>query len=86
MGVTNTRLVGMILLQGTVVGLLGYAIGLGLTALFFEMTKDISHLAGFFMPWQIVVLTGVAVLLIVLIASVVSMRRVLVLEPAVVFR
>jgi len=50
------------------------------------MTKDISHLAGFFMPWQIVVLTGVAVLLIVLIASVVSMRRVLVLEPAVVFR
>jgi putative ABC transport system permease protein len=86
MGVTNARLVRMILLQGTVVGLLGYGIGLGLTGLFFEMTKDISHLAGFFMPWQIVVLTGVAVLLIVLIASVVSMRRVLVLEPAVVFR
>jgi putative ABC transport system permease protein len=86
MGVTNARLVGMILLQGTVVGLLGYGIGLGLTGIFFEATKDISHLAGFYMPWQIVVLTGVAVLLIVLIASVVSMRRVLVLEPAVVFR
>jgi putative ABC transport system permease protein len=86
MGVTNTRLIGMILLQGSLVGLMGYGIGLGLTGLFFEFTKDITPLAGFFMPWQIVVMTGLAVMLIVLIASVVSLRRVLILEPAVVFR
>jgi putative ABC transport system permease protein len=86
MGVTNGRLVGMILLQGSLVGLMGYGIGLGLTGLFFEATRDVTHLAGFFMPWQIVVLTGLSVILIVLIASVVSMRRVLLLEPAVVFR
>jgi len=73
MGVTNARLVGMILLQGSLVGLMGYGIGLGLTGLFFEFTKDITALAGFFMPWQIVVLTGLAVMLIVLIASVVSL-------------
>lgn len=86
MGVTNARLMGMILLQGALVGAMGYGIGLGLTALFFEWTKDLTHLAGFFMAWQIVAVTGAAVMLIVLIASAVSIRRVLVLEPAVVFR
>ena len=34
MGATNGRIVGMILLQATVVGLLGYGIGVGLAALF----------------------------------------------------
>ena len=85
MGTTNARLVQMILLQA-VVGLLGFGIGIGGAALFFESTKDITHLAGFFMPWQIVVLTGGAVSLIVVLSSLLSMRRVLVLEPAVVFR
>src|SRR4029077_19737046 len=34
MGMTNTRIVRMILLQATIVGLLGYGIGVGLAALF----------------------------------------------------
>src|SRR5579875_696554 len=34
MGVTNTRIIGMILLQAMVVGLLGYGLGVGLAALF----------------------------------------------------
>jgi putative ABC transport system permease protein len=34
MGATNTRIVGMILLQALVVGLLGYGLGVGLAALF----------------------------------------------------
>ena len=41
---------------------------------------------AFFMTWQILVMTGAAVLVIVLLASLVSIRRVLVLEPAVVFK
>jgi len=86
MGVTNGRLVRMILLQAGIVGVLGFGIGIGFAALFFEGTKDITHLAGFRMPWQIVVLTGGAVSLIVVLSSLLSMRRVLVLEPAVVFR
>src|SRR5260370_11275851 len=86
MGVTNGRLVGMILLQAALVGLMGFGIGLGMTGLFFEGTKDMTHLAGFFMPWQIVAITGAAVVLIVLLASLLSLRRVLVLEPAAVFR
>lgn len=85
-GVTNGQLAAMVLLQALVVGTLGYGLGVGMSAAFFEATKDISHLRGFFMPWQIMVGTGVAVVVIVLLASLLSLRRVVVLEPAVVFR
>jgi putative ABC transport system permease protein len=86
MGVSNLRLVGMILLQALVVGVIGYGLGMGLAAIFFEATSGWVHLAGFYLPWQVMLGTGAAVLLIVTIASLLSMRRVLVLEPAVVFR
>ena len=88
MGVTNLRLVGMILLQALVVGALGYGIGLGLAAGFGEVLPLIVKKVppAFYMPWQIPVMTAIAVLLIIALASVVSIRRVLVLEPAVVFR
>jgi putative ABC transport system permease protein len=86
MGVTNGKLVGMILLQALVVGLIGYGLGMGLAAAFFESTKNIVHLAGFFLPWQVMALTAGAVLFIVVLASLLSIRRVLVLEPAIVFR
>ena len=59
---------------------------MGVASAFFEVTKHATALAGFFLPWQVMVLTGVAVLLIVVLASLVSVRRVLVLEPAIVFR
>jgi putative ABC transport system permease protein len=86
MGVSNARLVGMILLQGLVVGAVGYGLGIGLAALFFESTSGVVHLAGFFLPWQVMAGTAAAVLLIVVLASLLSIRRVLVLEPAIVFR
>jgi putative ABC transport system permease protein len=86
MGVENRRIVGMILLQALVVGLLGYAIGMGLAAAFFESTRNISHLRGFGLLWTIATGTGVAVLVIVLLTALFSVRRVLVLEPAAVFR
>ena len=41
---------------------------------------------AFHMTWHILALTGGAVLLIVFLASLVSIRRVLVLEPAIVFK
>jgi putative ABC transport system permease protein len=86
MGLSNRRIVGMILLQALVVGLMGYALGLGLAALFFESTSHITALAGLHLYWQVMVGSGVAVLLIIVLASLLSIRRVLVLEPAVVFR
>jgi putative ABC transport system permease protein len=86
MGVSNLRIVGMVLLQAFAVGVIGYGIGMGLAAAFFEMTKNAVALQGFFMPWQVMLVVGGAVLLIVILASFVSIRRVLVLEPAIVFR
>lgn len=85
MGAGNLRITGMILLQAAVVGLIGYGVGVGLTGLFGEFMKNNDRIA-FFMPWQVLVGTGAAVLLIVLISSLFSIRRVLVLEPAVVFQ
>ena len=86
MGVTNLGLTGMVLMQATVVGLIGFGLGVGMAALFFESTKGMTHLAGFYMPWQVVVLAAGAVALIIVSASLVSLRRVWMLEPAVVFR
>jgi putative ABC transport system permease protein len=86
MGVSNLRLVGMILLQALVVGVIGYGLGVGLAALFFEATASTPHLAGFFLPWQVLLLTAVAVFVIVTLSSLLSIRKVLVLEPAIVFR
>jgi putative ABC transport system permease protein len=84
MGATNGRIVGMILLQATVVGLLGYGIGVGLGAGFGYMNQG-TELA-FFTWWPILPVTAAAVVLICILASLVSVRRVIVLEPAVVFR
>ena len=84
MGATNLRIVWMILLQATVVGLLGYGMGVGLAAYFGYATQG-GELA-FFTPWQLLPITGAAVVLICILSSLLSVRRVIVLEPAVVFR
>jgi putative ABC transport system permease protein len=86
MGLSNTRLIGMIMVQGVVVGCLGYGIGIGLAGLFFEGTSDVMALKGFHMYWEIMVGSGAAVIMIVILSSLLSIRRVIVLEPAVVFR
>jgi putative ABC transport system permease protein len=85
-GVSNRRLVGMILLQALIVGGIGYGIGMGLAAAFFEVTKNIIHLRGIVLLWPVMLGTAGAVMVIIVLASVMSIRRVLVLEPAAVFR
>jgi putative ABC transport system permease protein len=86
MGVTNARLIGMVLVQASSVGLMGFGLGMGMTAIFFTYTNRITHLAGIHVPWIVALLVGSAVMLIVLLTSIISLRKVLVLEPAVVFR
>ena len=88
MGVTNLRLIGMILFQATIVGVMGYGIGLGASAGFFELMESSGQadLRGMWVPWQVAAIAAVAVGLIVMISSLLSLHRVLVLEPAVVFK
>jgi putative ABC transport system permease protein len=85
MGTSNLRLVGMILLQAMIVGAIGYCIGMGLTAVFFVVSRS-DATRGFFMFWQAMAGTLGVVLFIVTVASLLSIRKVLVLEPAMVFR
>ena len=84
-GTTNRRLMGMILLQALVVGAVGYAVGMGFAAVFFIVART-EATRGIVLLWQVMVGTGVVVLLIVTLASLLSIRKVLVLEPAMVFR
>ena len=85
-GVTNRRLVGMVLLQAGTVGTLGFALGTGLAAVFFAATLNALATRGIVLLWQSVALTGACILVVIVIASLLSLRRVLTLEPATVFR
>lgn len=84
MGMTNGRIVGMILLQAMVVGLLGYGIGVG-AATVFGWHISTTELA-FYTWWPILPITGLAVIAICVLSSLICIRRVAVLEPAIVFR
>ena len=85
MGTSNWTILLMVLFQAVQVGVVGYGIGVGLAALFGWASRGFTKLA-FFMPWQVLAITAVAVFFIVLLASLLSIRRVLVVDPAIVFR
>lgn len=85
-GVSDMRIVGMILMQAVIVGAIGYGIGISMTAAFFEAFKSNLDLRGFRMLPEIMQGTAAAVFIIVFLASIFSVRRVITLEPAVVFR
>ena len=85
-GITNVRLIGMILLQAFTAGTLGFSMGTGMAATFFEIFRHKLATRGIILMWQCVALTGACILFVVIVASILSIRRVLVLEPAAVFR
>ena len=85
MGTSNWTILCMVLFQAMQVGIVGYGVGVGLAALFGVATKGFGRLS-FFMPWQVLAITGAAVFVIVLLASLLSIRKVLVVDPAIVFR
>src|SRR5207249_4530549 len=84
MGTSNTVLLRMILLQALVVGAIGYGLGVGLASMFGWATRKTE--LSFLMPWQLLVMSGGAVLLICFGASLLSIRKVIRLEPAIVFK
>ena len=85
-GVTNRGLIRMILLQALTVGFIGYALGTGMAATFFEIFSRQIATRGMVLLWENVAGVGVLMFLVVIAASLLSIRRVLVLEPAAVFR
>ena len=84
MGAPDGMLLRMILLQAAVVGAIGYGLGVGAATVFGYLTRD-SELA-FRMPWQLLLITAGAITFICLCSALVSIRRVVKLEPAIVFK
>jgi putative ABC transport system permease protein len=86
MGIPNGGILRMIVLQALLIGAIGYGLGVGLSAIFFISFSNLTPLAGLHMTWAAFAGTGAAVVIIVIATSFISARRVLVLEPAIVFR
>lgn len=88
MGVSNLRLVQMIMLQALLVGVIGYSLGIGGAAafgwFFANFVKSVPP--AFYFGWQIPTITACAVVMIITFSALMSMRRVLFLEAGVVFR
>jgi putative ABC transport system permease protein len=84
MGAGNMRLLGMIMLQGLIVGVIGYGIGVGLAAAMGSAVGK-SQLA-FRLLWETLAISGGAVALICSAAALLSMLKVFRLEPAIVFK
>src|SRR6185295_20349502 len=84
MGATNTKLLKMVVVQALLVGGLGYGLGTGAAAVFGSLLGG-TELA-FRLPWQILAGTGGAIAVICIFASLLSLWKVVRLEPAVVFK
>jgi putative ABC transport system permease protein len=84
MGARNRTLLRMILLQAVTVGLIGYGLGVGAAAAMGVGLRN-TELA-FRMPWQLLLVSGGAVALICVLSALLSIWKVVRLEPAIVFK
>jgi putative ABC transport system permease protein len=84
MGASNTTLLGMILLQALMVGCIGYGLAVGAASLFGYLLRD-TELA-FMLPWQLLIVSAAAVTIICVFSALISIRKVMSLEPAIVFK
>ncbi len=85
MGASNGLLARMLLLQAFTVGLVGYGIGVGLTALFGWAVLPIGQ-PPFVLDYASLAITGAAVVVICMFAALLGIRRIATLEAAIVFR
>lgn len=87
-GVGNARILGMISAQALFVSVVGYCLGIGVASAFFALFSPqlTGGLRGMFMDPAIFVGTGVFIVIVTLVSCVLSVRRVLTVDPAVVFR
>jgi putative ABC transport system permease protein len=85
MGTTNGKLLRMISLQAAEVGAIGYGLGIGAASAWGGLLSGRTQIA-FQFPWQLMLISAAAVMVICVGAAVLSIRKVIKLEPAIVFR
>ena len=84
MGLRSLLLAKMVILQAGIVGVIGYGIGVGLTTLFGLKFHD--SVLAFRMPPILLFYSALGVFLIIFLAATLGIRRVIKVDPAVVFR
>jgi putative ABC transport system permease protein len=84
LGAGTGTLMRMVLAQAYLVAGVGYGLGVGGVALFNWLSAGST--LRFRLVWEIPAITGAAVFLVCTIAALISLRRVIRLEPAVVFK
>jgi putative ABC transport system permease protein len=85
-GVTNSKIIGMVGAQAALVGSVGYALGVVGTALFMYGFSGVPEFKGFYIPLPIPLISLVAVVVILALTGWIAIRSVLRTEPAAVFR
>jgi len=85
-GVTNGKIMAMVAAQAGLVGMIGYALGVMGTVAFIQGFSANPFFKGFYIPWQIPLISLIAVIIILAITGLLAIRSVLNTEPASVFR
>ncbi|QKG70383.1 ABC transporter permease [Erythrobacter mangrovi] len=85
-GVTNAKIRRMVVTQAALVGLIGYGLGVLGTVLFIGAFLDNPFFKGFYVPWQIPLISLFAEIIILGVTGWLALRNVLKTEPASVFR
>jgi putative ABC transport system permease protein len=85
-GVADRTLIGMILLQALMAGAIGFSLGTGMEVIFTEIFTHRLATRGIVMIWPNVGIAAGCILFVVVVASWLSIRRVMRLEAATVFR
>ncbi len=85
-GVTNGKIRRMVAAQAGLVGLIGYGLGVLGTVAFIWSFSSNPTFKGFYIPWQIPLISLAAVALILALTGWLALRNVLRTEPASVFR
>lgn len=84
MGADNKLLTKMVLLQALFVSVIGWGIGMGLAALFGFLTRGTE--LSFSLPLYLYLLSLISIICISLLAAFICIRRVIKLDPAIVFK
>jgi putative ABC transport system permease protein len=84
MGATNGILLRMILLQAMMVGAIGYGLGVGGASLFGYLMRGTE--LSFRLTRELLFISGSAIVIIIIFSAVISIWKVMKLEPAIVFK
>jgi putative ABC transport system permease protein len=85
MGATTATLTGMILLQAIVVGVIGFGIGGGVAGLFAMVLAHVESELQAEFPWWLYGGSFIATIITIILASLISVRRVIAVSPGQVF-